>query len=62
MTKKDYFIENSWKTTYHKCRFCPPDQQTWSIEEQEVIAFDNGWTICEKCFLREEEEENDTKK
>ena len=57
MTKKDYFIEYSWKTTYHKCRCCPPDQQTWSIEEQEVIAFDNGWTICEKCFLREEEEE-----
>lgn len=57
ISKKDYFIENSWKTVYHKCNFCPSNQRTWSIEKQEVISLDNDYTICEKCFLREEEEE-----
>lgn len=55
MTKKDYFIEYSWKTTYHKCEFCPANQRTWSIELQEVISLEAGFTICDKCFLRGEE-------
>lgn len=56
ISKKDYFIEHSWKTVYHKCDFCPFSQRGWSIEKQEVISLEPGYTICEKCFLREEEE------